>query len=327
MRTVGTLAVLILGHSIVAQVTGEVVTLTPLRVSNSSLFDSLPANTVLVAPGSGSGRSISVSGGNWPYCYHLVDAGAQPKSDPAGLALSFSSSVWATGLCPTPWMTAGRHSVLMRFAAPSRIAGTLVIDTNAIRVGLASYAVDVGNDGTVELQSGSTGTPGHLELPVVVDPNAPVLVRVEEEVSASFPSGDAASAVVTVHFGEGARLASYGSACGASGTWGPPRFQGYKVSTATGNEFRFYGEDRIVTAPPAVHFYVIGTQRWNVPILPTRCPLLTSLDIIVPVTRDASYFTRLIVPVPSGIGAAPSTPNTWSATPVRSRTTGGRASV
>ena len=76
--------------------------------------------------------------------------------------------------------TFGAHAVLATFSAPSGTAGRITVSyrRSAVNGGIASAAIDVGNDGTAEFAQSNAGT---FHLPYTFGPSGQVAVRVTNE--------------------------------------------------------------------------------------------------------------------------------------------------
>lgn len=245
----------------------------------------LPAgvmSSVGVTLGNNSAATL-VSWQQWPGGIVTVDL-----SEQGGVNVAGSEAPARAGTTPTPVngrLVAGPHALVLRLAGQAGTRGTIEMwatgGLNGPGTITGTYAVDVGDDSSVEFQANAFGSDS--DTVAVTFPNSGTVdIALTSNVQASqgqvggflFKSG------LSIRFTPAptAAIGSIGDGCG-------PRLSGSVA--ASGQDYAL--DLRLTNATPlAPGLLVVGTKRVAIELPGIQCPLLTDVIVSVPFGVDAA---------------------------------------
>ncbi len=220
------------------------------------------------------------SAATWEAQANCHSTGAQARASVSGnriIVFCTNDDLGTVPSCPDPALPGSSAEIVVRISSPTPLAGVLTLDEGGRHINYEAY-VDVGDDGTRELDSGlGTGCPAcPIAVPVVVTP-----AGLDILVGASL-TGPNESVFVNVDFTAGANgIATYQSPCQAE-------LLAYRASTTSGGtRLQFLGQAGPGGIMPS--FFVLGTARASTTLLPSGCVLGT--HILVPLPAPVSPAT------------------------------------
>jgi hypothetical protein len=224
-----------------------------------------------------------VSWQQWPGGIVTVDL-----SEQGGVNVAASEGPARAGTTPTPIngrLVAGPHTLVLRLAGQAGTRGTIEMwatgGLNGPGTITGTYAVDVGDDSSVEFQAEAFGSDS--EIVALTFPNSGTVdIAITADVQASqaqvggflFKSGLSVRFTPAPH----AAIGSIGEGCG-------PRLSGSVAPS--GQDYAL--DLRLSNAAPLMPgLLVVGTRRVEIGLPGIQCPLLTDVVVSVPFSVDAS---------------------------------------
>ncbi|MBK8977923.1 MAG: hypothetical protein IPM29_18610 [Planctomycetes bacterium] len=208
-------------------------------------------------------------------------------------SVRFDNSVSATLSMPP---TIAPHSIRVHLSSPTTVDGTLHVEGGVM--GTSFFRVDVGDDGTVDLQSGlaSVTLPAILEQTLSVGPGG-LDVVLEGSAAASLLTFFGSSTVSLSFAPTGAHVTRSGAPCGAELA---ARY--YREPVLLTNNRRFeLAVERAPVTPYA--FFVVGVTPLQLAIPPLGCLLRSDILVPLPATVDPLGRAALTLPVPATLAA------------------------
>lgn len=226
-------------------------------------------------------------------CSAAADLAATPLG--AGAVFQTSARLTTNSLCQY-WTAGTSGNFVVTFAAPVPTAGVVTVTaqgTPGLLFPTASYTLDIGDDGTIELRSpGASGQQQGVSFSTVLGPK-PLRVRLALATSLSILPGTSASTDLSVAIGfsgTGGWWTSVGTPCGAG-------LAGYVVRT-TSTLFRL----EATQAPVTPHgFFAFGVSEVHLVVPPTLCVLRTDLLLALPVPVQPDGTATLVFALPNSI--------------------------
>jgi hypothetical protein len=290
-------AILLLTATLAAQIGVEVRTVTPMTVSTTGGAPSIPANTVLA-----SGQGVTSTGGTT--CQETATTNVTFSSTPTTADVLFRSNAHSGsifGQCTASSAFAGENTLRVSLTSPVPVSGRVIVSVvgignTSLNSSDATYAIDVGDDGSTESAARAYTVPGNalaafVERPIVLGPTPlPILLQASATAYPPYFGSTHGYADITVTFRSASgRLDLVGAQCG-------PTLNGTLVGDHDGHRLLLHATSTLA-APWA--FLAIGTQDLAFALPPTQCLLRTDPSALAPIGFAGSAWSlRVTLPTP-----------------------------